>query len=74
MRPDFLVMADRHVLECRKRIADQIKRIRAMERRGDDTMFSRKLLATMKGSLAVHESHRENIPDLLSHVGPAIHA
>jgi hypothetical protein len=75
MRPDALVMVDRHIVEARKHIADQIKRIRAMVRRGEDTKSSRELLATMKESLAVHEAHRENILDLLARdAGPTIHA
>jgi len=74
VRPDLVVMADRHVIESRKHIADQIRRIRAMERRGEDTSFSRTLLETMRRSLAMHESHRENILDLLACIGPAIHA
>ena len=37
-----------------------------MERRGDDMTSSLELLATMKRSLALHESHRENILDLLA--------
>jgi hypothetical protein len=74
MRPDVLVMADRHIVESRKHIADQIRRIRVMERRGDDTTSSRELLATMKQSLAAHEAHRESILDSLARsVGPTIH-
>jgi hypothetical protein len=74
MRPDALVMADRHIVEGRKHIADQIRRIRAMARRGEDTKSSRELLATMKQSLAAHEAHRENILDLLARcIGPTIH-
>jgi hypothetical protein len=74
MRPDSLVMADRHILEGRKRVAQQIKRIRAMERRGEDTSFSRKLLRTMRQALDVHEVRRNNILDLLTRDGPTIHA
>jgi hypothetical protein len=38
MRSDVaLVTADRHIIECRYRVAHQIKRIRAMERQGADT-------------------------------------
>jgi hypothetical protein len=63
MLSDFVVVADRHIVECQKRIADQIRRIREMECRGDDTMSSCELLATMRQSLALHKSHRENIID-----------
>jgi hypothetical protein len=73
MKPDALVMADRHIIESRKHIADQIRRIRAMERRGDDTTSSRELLK-MRESLAAHEAHRENILELLGRGGPSIHA
>jgi hypothetical protein len=73
MRPDVLVMADRHIIEGRKRIARQIRRIRTAERRGQDTSFSHRLLDTMRRSLDVHEVHRNNILDLLTGDGPAIH-
>ena len=73
MRLDLVAMADSHLVECRRRIADQIGRIREMERRGLDTTSSRELLATMKRSLALHESYRENILDLLARLGPTVH-
>jgi hypothetical protein len=67
-------MADRHVIEARKHIADQIRRIRAMERRGEDTTFFRGLLAEMRRSLAVPETHHENILELIARrVGVTVH-
>ena len=75
MRSDVaLVTADCHIIECRNRVAHQIKRIRAMERHGADTRLARKLLDTMRQSLACHERYREGILDLLARDGPTIHA
>jgi hypothetical protein len=67
-------MADRHILAGRKLIADQIRRIRAKQHRGENTTFSRDLLATMRQSLVLQEAHRENILEMIAGLGPTIHA
>jgi len=71
MEPELVVMAI--VTSSNAERILPIRRIRAMERRGDDTTSSVEHLVTMKRSLALHESHRENILEALGRLGPTVH-
>ncbi len=68
-------MAARHIEACKKHISEQQRRVRELERRGEDTSRSRGLLELLEDSLALHQLHRANIEralrnDIIWNVAP----
>jgi len=61
MHETLLTEADRHISDCMRRIDQQRRRVLALERRGDDTTSSTRLLAALIHFLAIAELRRETL-------------
>ncbi|WP_262273638.1 hypothetical protein [Microvirga yunnanensis] len=58
---EHLVLADRHIVEGRRRVADQTKLVETMARNGQDTVMAARLLRTFEETLEAWLAHRRNI-------------
>ena len=58
---DHLALADRHIIEGRRRVANQTKLVETMARSGQDTVMAATLLRTFEETLEAWHAHRRNI-------------
>ena len=58
---DHLALADRHIIEGRRRVANQTKLVETMARSGQDTVMAARLPRTFEETLEAWHAHRRNI-------------
>ncbi|WP_262031495.1 hypothetical protein [Microvirga sp. Mcv34] len=63
---EYLILADRHLAEGKRRIAEQIVLIQNLTRCGHDTTEAKKLLQNFEDTLEIWHTHRGLILDAIA--------